>query len=89
MIIRKDYWLVYFAYPLNMSTLAMAALFYVTETHKSYIFLIQQIWNRRKLHNKLSRGGRICMFTPDFKKKKHLNKLRCSFAKEGLRGKGT
>lgn len=73
MIIRKDYWLVYFAYPLNMSTLAMAALFYVIETRKSHIFLIWQIWNRRKLHSQLLRVGSICMFIPDLKKKVWMN----------------
>lgn len=37
---NKDYSIVYFEYPLNMSTLVMATLFSVIETHKCHIFLI-------------------------------------------------
>lgn len=72
---NKDYCLVYFAYPLNMSTLVIATLFSVIETRKHHIFLIWQIWNRRDLHNKLLRVGRI------------LNELRRNFAKERSRKK--
>lgn len=80
---NKDYCLVYFAYPLNMSTLVIAPLFSVIETRKHHIFLIWQIWNRRDLHNKLLRVVGFVWLFPILKKS--LNELRRNFAKERSR----